>query len=285
MLLGFNVGHIRCKNNSLLDSSSFYAFGGPIFYLILQSGVLLFLLIWIEGDIAFFRKKSKVVTPGDGEKSVSGSSASDDVGAEKQRVENTDADLLRLLHLSKAFGSNQAVDDVTLGLPPSEVLALIGPNGAGKSTLVNLIQSDLSADRGQAYLCGEDSRTRSAQKFLGVCPQYDAMDMMNTRDHLYFYARIKGIDDAKANVEHIMARLGLTPHAGTQAMKLSGGNKRKLSLAIALIGTPPVLVLDEPTSAMDAVAKRSFWKIIQSISANHSVLLTVSFYISYPFYV
>ena len=98
---------------------------------------------------------------------------------------------------------------------------------------------------------------------------------MNTREHLSFYARVKGIEDVTGNVNHDMARLDLTPHANTLASKLSGGNKRKLSLAIALMGTPPVLVLDEPTSAMDAVAKRSFWKIIQEITPNRSLLLTV----------
>jgi len=108
-----------------------------------------------------------------------------------------------------------------------------------------------------------------------VCPQFDALDLMNTREHLSFYARVKGIKDVRANVDHVMARLNLTPHAATLASKLSGGNKRKLSLAIALIGTPPVLILDEPTSAMDAVAKRSFWRIIQRIAPGRSLLLTV----------
>lgn len=108
---------------------------------------------------------------------------------------------------------------------------------------------------------------------------------MNTREHLNFYARVKGIKDVKGNVEHIMKKLNLTPHASTLASKLSGGNKRKLSLAIALMGTPPVLVLDEPTSAMDAVAKRSFWKLIQKISTNRSVLLTVSQAFTYPLFI
>lgn len=101
------------------------------------------------------------------------------------------------------------------------------------------------------------------------------MDMLSTRQHLIFYARIKGIENIEANVDHIMARLGLTPYGQMSATNLSGGNKRKLSLAIAIIGTPRVLVLDEPTSAMDAVAKRAIWKIIQSIAPQHSVLLTV----------
>jgi ABC-type multidrug transport system ATPase subunit len=98
---------------------------------------------------------------------------------------------------------------------------------------------------------------------------------MTTREHLQFYARIKGIRDINANVNHIMTRLDLSPHAKTQASKLSGGNKRKLSLAIALMGAPPVIVLDEPTSAMDAVAKRSFWRLIREIiTPGRSVLLT-----------
>lgn len=76
------------------------------------------------------------------------------------------------------------------------------------------------------------------------------------------------------NVATLMDILGLTPHASTSASKLSGGNKRKLSLAIALIGTPPIIILDEPTSAMDAIAKRSFWHLITRLTANRALLLT-----------
>lgn len=273
MVIGFNVAHSRCNKADLIPIASIYAYGGPILLLVIQVVALLGILVWIEGDLALFRKRSEVVVL-DAEKSA-GSAGPADVEAERRRVEGNSTDLLRMLHLSKSFESNKAVDDVTLGLPQSEVLALLGPNGAGKSTLVNLIQSDLTADHGQAFLCGDDSRTRLAQTHLGVCPQYDVMDMLTTRQQLLFYARIKGITNIDENVDYIMAKLGLTPHANTSATKLSGGNKRKLSLAVALIGTPPVLVLDEPTSAMDAVAKRNFWKVIQKISPNHSILLTV----------
>ncbi len=90
-----------------------------------------------------------------------------------------------------------------------------------------------------------------------------------------FYARIKGVDNAKANVECLMERLSLAPHAKTMAARLSGGNKRKLALAIALMGMPRVLVLDEPTTAMDAMAKRFFWNIVESIAHDQAILLTV----------
>ncbi|KAL6357950.1 hypothetical protein LRP88_08129 [Fusarium phalaenopsidis] len=274
MLIGLNVLEVGCKDGEPTPPASIYGYGGPILYLVLQIIVLLLVIIWIEGDIALFRRKGgRSTSPFDAEKDAR-SAVSDEVKAEALRVEDSDSDLLRALHLSKTFGSNKAVDDVSFGLPQSDVMALIGPNGAGKSTLVNLIQSELSADAGKVLLRGEDARTRSAQKYLGVCPQYDALDLMSAQDHLSFYARIKGIRDVRGNVNHVMKRLNLTPHAHTLASKLSGGNKRKLSLAIALMGKPPVLVLDEPTSAMDAVAKRAFWKIIQEITPNQSLLLT-----------
>lgn len=276
LLIGANVRQIACRDGALTSSESIYAYGGPILYLCVQVAVLLLIIIWIEGDLAFFRRKgSKAVASAawsDSEKSAP--VKSEEVEAEKNRVEEAEDDLLRMLNLDKSFGSNHAVQDVTLGLPSDDVMALLGPNGAGKSTLVNMIQSELSPDHGKILLRGEDSRTRSAQRYLGVCPQYDALDFMTTEKQLAFYARIKGINDVKGNVDHVMARLDLTAHAKTSASKLSGGNKRKLSLAIALMGAPPVMVLDEPTSAMDAVAKRSFWKLVQAITPGRSMLLT-----------
>lgn len=89
-----------------------------------------------------------------------------------------------------------------------------------------------------------------------------------------FYAKIRGVQDPNSNVDYLLRQLDLEQHAKTAAAKLSGGNKRKLSLAIALMGTPPVLVLDEPTTAMDAVAKRVFWDIVKKVTADRSILLT-----------
>ncbi|EGY16136.1 ATP-binding cassette sub-family A member 9 [Verticillium dahliae VdLs.17] len=103
---------------------------------------------------------------------------------------------------------------------------------------------------------------------------FDALDKITARQQLEFYARIKGIKDMKRDVDFVMARVGLTPHASRLTHKLSGGNKRKLSLAIALLGNPEVLILDEPSSAMDAIAKREMWKMLSSITPGRSVLLT-----------
>ncbi|KAM4057232.1 ABC transporter [Hirsutella rhossiliensis] len=259
LLLGLNLMEAGCKDGRRVPVGSLHGFGGPLLYLSIQANAI----PQRDEDMELNTMHSSA-----------GGQVKDSVTGEVTRAENAGSDLLRALHVSKSFGSNKAVDDLTFGLARGEVMALIGPNGAGKSTLVNMIQGELSPDKGEILLCQEDSRSPGAKKNLGVCPQYDAPDFMNTRDHLFFYARVKGIKKPKADVEHLMDRLNLTPHARTQASKLSGGNKRKLMLAIALMGTPPVVVLDEPTSTMDAVAKRSFWKIIQEIAAERSVLLT-----------
>jgi ATP-binding cassette, subfamily A (ABC1), member 3 len=98
--------------------------------------------------------------------------------------------------------------------------------------------------------------------------------MLTVREHLVFYARCKDVPEIKTEVEQVMKLVGVTPHAGKLAANLSGGNKRKLSLAIALLGNPPVLLLDEPSSAMDATSKRILWKTLEAVSPGRSVLIT-----------
>ncbi|OAQ97065.1 hypothetical protein LLEC1_00953 [Akanthomyces lecanii] len=265
LLVGLNAGGLGCSNGGIKPAGAMDAYGGPILYLVLQVVWLGILSVWVDGGLPYIpllhlfkRKHTAAAAPSTSGTELQDLAATgqDDVRAEANRMLGTNSDLLRVLNVTKRFGSNVAVDDVTFGLSPGEVLALLGPNGAGKSTLVNMIQSEFASTRGTIYLCGQDSRSLSARKHLGVCPQHDCLDLLSTRQHLTLYARIKGVRNVKDNVASLMERLDLAPHARTMAAKLSGGNKRKLSLAIALMGMPPVLVLDEPTTAMDAMAKR-----------------------------
>lgn len=253
-------------------------YAGPIVYLIIQILVLLPVTLWMEGglSIAVLWPISKKLYTSSSKTRPSNDTAKEDIELETLRVEASTTDPLRVMHATKRFGRNVAVGNVTFGVRHGEVLALLGPNGAGKSTLVNMIQSELSSDSGNILLCGKDVRNPSAQQYLGVCPQHDALDLLSTQQHLEFFAHIKGVGHTRTNVDCIMKKLDLTPHANTSASKLSGGNKRKLSLAIALMGMPAIVVLDEPTTAMDAMAKRSFWQIVESLAPDHSILLTVS---------
>ncbi|KAI0147675.1 hypothetical protein GGR57DRAFT_249827 [Xylariaceae sp. FL1272] len=271
--VGLNTFIVRCRGTTkITDPGSIYAHGGPILLLILQNIWLFVLLLWLEGGKLTFRKPKMVQE--DNEKIVL--SGRPDVDAETARVMASKSDLLRVQHVSKNFGSYDAVDDVSLGLQEGEILALLGPNGAGKTTTINMIRGDMTPSSGKIYLQDVDVHkdTRLAQKHLGLCPQFDALDLLTVREHLYFYARCKGVPDIKADVSYVMSKVGITAHADKLATKLSGGNKRKLSLAIALIGNPPVLVLDEPSSAMDAASKRVLWKTLQAVAPGRSVLIT-----------
>jgi ABC-type multidrug transport system ATPase subunit len=189
-----------------------------------------------------------------------------------------------VINLTKTFpGNNTAVDNVTFGVPHGEVFALLGPNGAGKSTTISVIRGDLkpsssssSAGRGDVFV--EDaSVTRhlaAARTHLGVCPQFDAVDAMTVEEHLRFYARVRGIPDVAHNVSAVLRAVGLEAFRDRQAHALSGGNKRKLSLGIALMGNPTVLLLDEPSSGLDAAAKRVMWRTLAATVPGRSILLT-----------
>jgi ABC-type multidrug transport system ATPase subunit len=158
------------------------------------------------------------------------------------------------------------------------VFALLGPNGAGKSTTISLIRGDIKPDRNGGDVLVEDisvnKNLAAARANLGVCPQFDAMDQMTVREHLEFYAKVRGIEDVEHNVRAVMQAVGLESFATRMAHALSGGNKRKLSLGIALMGNPTVVLLDEPSSGLDAASKRVMWKTLEATVPGRSILLT-----------
>lgn len=181
-------------------------------------------------------------------------------------------------HLHKSFGrANHAVQDLTFGVPRGEVFALLGPNGAGKSTTISLVRGDVRPSTGDVAIANFSisAHRAAARQHLGVCPQFDAMDAMTVREHLVFYASARGVPDVRANVAAVLASTGLARFADRLASTLSGGNKRKLSLGIALMGNPAVLLLDEPSSGMDAAAKRVMWRTLLGVAApGRSLLIT-----------
>lgn len=243
-------------------------------YLILQSCILLGVLVWYDSGWrpAFLTKTS--YKPADAEEREY---LDEDVYSEAVRVEDC-KDELRVQHVSKVFGENLAVDDVSFGVPRGEIFALLGPNGAGKSTTIGLIRGDVHPSAGGGDVLIENTsivKQRAAARIHeGVCPQFDAMDAMTAEEHLYFYARARGVQNVKHNVEQCMQAVGLTPFRTRMASKLSGGNKRKLSLGIALIGNPSVLLVDEGSSGMDAAAKRIMWRTLAAVSSGRSLVLT-----------
>jgi ATP-binding cassette, subfamily A (ABC1), member 3 len=173
LIIGLNVYIVACRNDALISyPGSIYAYGGPIFYLCLQVLFLFSLLMWLDRGtrISAFGTLQRARVLADSEKMARNTS----VEEEAARVElgKADSDLLRVLHVTKAFGNDIVVDDVSLGLGDGEVLALLGPNGAGKTTLLNIIRGELRPNSGTVYVNGIDVHThlRSAQAFLsGKC--------------------------------------------------------------------------------------------------------------------
>ncbi|XP_075632749.1 phospholipid-transporting ATPase ABCA7 [Balearica regulorum gibbericeps] len=207
-----------------------------------------------------------------------------DVARERARVGSTPphGHLLLLKDLTKVYRRRKApaVDRLCVAIPPGECFGLLGVNGAGKTSTFRMLTGDTEVTLGEAWLKGHSVLTdlQSVHQHMGYCPQFDAItDLLTGREHLEFYSRLRGIpEEETARVAQWgIAKLGLGLHADRPAGKYSGGNKRKLSTAIALLGSPPVIFLDEPTTGMDPQARRFLWDCILSvIREGRSVVLT-----------
>ncbi|GAB0200787.1 phospholipid-transporting ATPase ABCA7 [Grus japonensis] len=207
-----------------------------------------------------------------------------DVARERARVGSTPthSHLLLLKDLTKVYRRRKApaVDRLCVAIPPGECFGLLGVNGAGKTSTFKMLTGDTEVTLGEAWLKGHSVLTdlQSVHQHMGYCPQFDAItDLLTGREHLEFYSRLRGIPEEEAPrvAQWGIAKLGLGLHADQPAGKYSGGNKRKLSTAIALLGSPPVIFLDEPTTGMDPRARRFLWDCILSvIREGRSVVLT-----------
>ncbi|KAK3087439.1 hypothetical protein FSP39_005943 [Pinctada imbricata] len=194
-------------------------------------------------------------------------------------------DLLRIQNLTKVYktrklGKHLAVDKLCLGVPTGECFGLLGVNGAGKTTTFKMLTGDILPSSGNAYL-NRFSIVKDmlkVQQNIGYCPQFDALyDELTAREHIQLYARLRGVPprEEKQVVEWALTKLGLTKYADKPSGTYSGGNKRKLSTAIALVGHPPLIFMDEPTTGMDPHSRRFLWDLIHDLVKNgRSVILT-----------
>uniref|UniRef100_T1IIG4 ABC transporter domain-containing protein n=1 Tax=Strigamia maritima TaxID=126957 RepID=T1IIG4_STRMM len=176
--------------------------------------------------------------------------------------------------------SLRAVDRLSFGVNKGECFGLLGANGAGKTTTFKMLTGDVQCNGGDAYLLGYSIRREMPQvrKHLGYCPQFDALNgFLTCEEHLRLFAGLKGIhrDDVDMAVEWTVKILNFQSYLDIRAGKYSGGNKRKLCTAIAIIGNPAIIYLDEPTTGMDPKSRRFLWNcILNLIKSGQSVVLT-----------
>ncbi|XP_071943840.1 phospholipid-transporting ATPase ABCA3-like [Antedon mediterranea] len=216
----------------------------------------------------------------------------EDVAAERQRIDmspmtnlnQTDAlvikDLRKIYTLRGAKGL-VAVNDITVGIPLGECFGLLGVNGAGKTTTFKMLTGDTAISSGNAFLDGFDVKTniKKVQQHMGYCPQFDALiDQMTGRETLTMFGRLRGMPEKliPGEVNRLLKALTIEPHADKMTGAYSGGNKRKLSTAIALMGDPPIVFLDEPTTGMDPVARRMLWDTLSQVRESGKCIVLTS---------
>jgi ABC-2 type transport system ATP-binding protein len=188
---------------------------------------------------------------------------------------------IQIRNVSKRFGSLQALGGVDLDVHEGEFFGLLGPNGAGKTTLISVLAGLVQADSGEIRICGHDVRThyRLARRSLGVVPQELVFDPLFTvRETLRIQSGYFGIRSNDAWIDEIMAHLDLTSKADVNMRALSGGMKRRVLVAQALVHKPPVIVLDEPTAGVDVELRQGLWKFIRGLNQDgHTVVLTTHY--------
>jgi ABC-2 type transport system ATP-binding protein len=184
-------------------------------------------------------------------------------------------------NVKKRYGSLQALDGVSLKIGAGEFFGLLGPNGAGKTTLISIIAGLARADEGSVTIQGHDVVTdyRSARQCLGVVPQELVFDPFFTvRETLRMQSGYFGIRNNDAWIDEVMHHLDLTAKADSNMRSLSGGMKRRVLVAQALVHKPPVIMLDEPTAGVDVELRQTLWDFIGRLNhEGHTVVLTTHY--------
>jgi len=183
--------------------------------------------------------------------------------------------------VAKRFGSLRALAGVSLRIAEGEFFGLLGPNGAGKTTLISCLAGLGRPDAGSLTVMGHDvvSDYRAARRLLGVVPQELVFDpFFSVRETLRIQSGYFGIRDNDAWIDEILANLDLTAKADTNMRRLSGGMKRRVLVAQALVHKPPVIVLDEPTAGVDVELRQGLWQFIRRLNHDgHTVILTTHY--------
>ncbi|TDL17229.1 P-loop containing nucleoside triphosphate hydrolase protein [Rickenella mellea] len=282
-LVSLNLFSLLCDGTKPVTTASMVSiekFGGPILYLIIYSCILFAVLVWFDSGSNLPRRARRVGDQHVGS-NLGGSDQGSDVTHEANDVLRSN-DPLRVMNVTKAFrgSDSKAVENVSFGVSHDTIMALLGPNGAGKTTTIDIIRGDVPPGHGEVLVEGSSVIThpKTARLSLGVCPQFTAIDSkLSVREHLMIYGRLKGLKrgaEVNKDVQALLDVTALSEYADRLAVDLSGGNQRKLSLAIALIGNPPVILIDEFSTGIDARMKRDMWEILKSIAVGKAVVIT-----------
>lgn len=189
---------------------------------------------------------------------------------------------IRIQNLSKTYaGGKRALNDVSFDVPRGEIFGLLGPNGAGKSTLINILAGLVMKTSGRISIWGFDidEHPRNSKRSIGVVPQEIIFDPFFTpRETLEIQAGLYGIPAGERHSDELLAAMHLTDKANAYSRTLSGGMKRRLLVAKAMVHSPPILVLDEPTAGVDVELRRQLWDYVRRLhSSGVTIVLTTHY--------
>ena len=184
--------------------------------------------------------------------------------------------------IRKSFGEHTVLDDVDLEVDQGTIFALLGPNGAGKTTIVRILSTLLKADAGTATVAGFDVVTQPAdvRASISLTGQFAAVDEILTgRENLILMARLRRVKDAGQMADDLLARFQLINAAKRRVATYSGGMRRRLDIAMSLIGSPPVIFLDEPTTGLDPEARIEVWNSVKELARQGTTVLLTTQYL------
>ncbi len=189
---------------------------------------------------------------------------------------------IRTVDLTKKFGQTAAVDKLNLEINKGELFSLLGVNGAGKTTAVRMLSCTLTPTEGEAFLNGFSILHDSPRikELIGVSPQETAVaPSLTVRENIYMMCRIHGFSRRRTEekVKELSETLSLNDVLSKRADKLSGGMKRRVSIAMALAGEPEILFLDEPTLGLDVISRSELWEFIERMKGKVTVILTTHY--------
>jgi ABC-type multidrug transport system, ATPase component len=188
---------------------------------------------------------------------------------------------IEVVGLSKSYGKVVALEDVSLEVRKGELVSLLGPNGAGKTTLVRHLYCELRPEKGFVRVLGVDPCDREVRLRMGVTPQEaQPYGDLTVFDNIYYAARVRGVprDKAREMALETIRRLGLWEHKDRYVMDLSGGLRRRTLVAMAVVHSPEVLVLDEPTTGLDPMGRREFWDVLRQLKGEGRAILLTTHY-------
>jgi ABC-2 type transport system ATP-binding protein len=193
------------------------------------------------------------------------------------------SEAIQVRDLRKSFKATEVLKGVDFEVRRGEIFALLGSNGAGKTTTINILATLLAADGGEASVCGFDvvRQADEVRQNISLTGQFAAVDgILTGRENIVLIAKLRGLADPGTIADSLLERFGLQEAANRRADTYSGGMTRRLDIAMSLVGTPPVIFLDEPTTGLDPEARLEVWKTVKELANGGATILLTTQYLN-----